>query len=59
MTVAQDPGCASLLGPRRGSDAPRTGISAQKDRDDVRAVTRVRPGDLHHHQAKLTARLAE
>ena len=59
MIVARDLGDASLLGPRRGSDTPCTGILAQKGRDDVRVVTRVRPDDLHHLQVKLTARLAE
>ena len=52
-------GYAIPPGLQRGSDAVRSGISKQRGKDNVQAVTHVRPDDLHHLLARLTVMLEE
>ena len=52
-------GYAMSPGLQKGSDDLRIGISTQRGKDGVQAVTRVRPDDLHHLLARLTVVLEE
>ena len=59
LIVLRDRDFAMSPGPQKGSDTLRKGISTQRGKGGVQAVTRVWLDDLHHLLARLLAVLEE